>query len=118
MRQLTMKPLPRRVKASRQAPRVLENTQKSKNHWLKLRLTGTGKNPQAIGALVKVRVGDRTVLRHVTCGRGYISQADPTLTLGTGTQEKVDVTIRWPDGKTQELKAVETNKRHDIKQSM
>ena len=74
------------------------------NHWLGLQLVGLGKNPDAIGARVTLRQGERTQLREVTRNQSYLSQGDPRLLFGLGAAADVDgVTIRWPDGTVQEL---------------
>jgi hypothetical protein len=99
-----------------QSPRVLENRQRSGNRWLKLWLRGKAPNTGAVGAVVTVKVGDKTMRRQVTCGRGYLSQADGSISLGTGDAKTVDATIRWPDGREQKLSGLATNKIHEIKQ--
>jgi hypothetical protein len=79
-------------------------------------LRGKGKNTRAIGALVKAKADGKTWMRQVTCGRGYLSQADIALTFGVGKAETVDLEIRWPDGETLSIAGVETNKTHRVEQ--
>lgn len=94
---------------------LLENTQKSGNHFLKLRLKGTGQNANAVGARVTVKAGEKKVLREVSVGGLYMGQDEDVLTIGIGAATKAEVTIRWPDGKTQTLKDVEATKLQEIK---
>ncbi len=94
---------------------LLENTQKTGNHFLKLRLKGTGQNPSAVGARVTVKAGDKKVLREVSVGGLYMGQDEDVLTIGIGAATKAEVTIRWPDGKTQVVKDVEATKLQEIK---
>ena len=46
-------------------PLLLRNDQKLGHHWIRLKLVGTKSNRDAIGAWVKVRVGDHTLSRQV-----------------------------------------------------
>jgi hypothetical protein len=96
--------------------RVLRNDQKAGNRWLKLWLRGKAPNTGAIGALVTVEADGLTVLRQISCGRGYLSQADGSIALGAGKAANARVTIRWPDGKSQVIESLPTNKVHEIKQ--
>jgi len=75
------------------------------NHWLKFRLAGDGKtvNRAAIGAQVRVRLGDKVLTRQVEAGTsGHGNQNDPTLHFGLGAHgEEVSYTVTWPDGTRQ-----------------
>ncbi|MHC4844960.1 MAG: CRTAC1 family protein [Planctomycetota bacterium] len=81
------------------------------NHWLKLRLDGTGGsfNRAAIGAQARVFIGTRTLTRQVEGGTGEGNQNDLTLHFGLGgNTSPVPVAITWPDGSVQnELLAVD-----------
>jgi hypothetical protein len=96
----------------RQPPRVLENVQKRGNRWIRLRLAGKAPNPHAIGAQVTIRAGEKTIIRQLVTGRGYIAQADPAIHAGLGAAATADVTIRWPDGTTTEHKNLTSNREH------
>ena len=100
----------------RQAPRVLRNEQKTDNRWLRVRLDGKGANRSAVGAIVLVKTEDEAWMRQVTCGRGYLSQADVALNFGVGSAEQVDLEIHWPDGSKQTIAGVATNKVQRIAQ--
>ena len=100
----------------RQPPRVFENVQKKGNRWIRLRLTGKGQNPLAIGAQLSIRAGERTIVRQMVTGRGYLAQADPAIHAGLGAAATVDVTVRWPDGTTSEHKGLASNREHAIKE--
>ena len=90
------------------APRLLRNDQHSGHHWLRLMLTGTRANRDAIGAAIEVRAGSETLRRTVMTTRGYLSQSELPVTIGLGTHSHVDeVRVRWPDGSTQTI--------HDVK---
>ena len=78
--------------------------------------TGKGKNTHAIGATVRISANGKTVMRQVTGGRGYLSQADTLITAGVGPAKVVDVDIVWPDGSKSHHAALPTNKRHALQE--
>jgi hypothetical protein len=101
----------------RQPPRVLINQQTSKHNFVQLRLsTKKGKNPNALGATVKIQANGKTILRQVSGGRGYISQGDTLVTAGLKDAKTADITIRWPDGTESKHPGLAANKRHAIAQ--
>lgn len=92
--------------------RLFEN-QGSKNHWLKVRLSGDGKrvNRSAIGAQVRVKAGDKIVTRQVEAGTGEGNQNDLTLHFGLGAHsEPVTIEIAWPNKTTQTLQAQQVDR--------
>ncbi|HJZ78516.1 MAG TPA: CRTAC1 family protein [Vicinamibacterales bacterium] len=89
------------------APRLLRNDQRLGHHWLRLALTGTHANRDAIGSTVEILTGNETLRRTVMPGRGYLSQSELPLTIGLGDHSSVDkVRIRWADGSLQEVDRV------------
>lgn len=96
----------------RQGPRVLRNTLRSSNRWLRFSLAGKGKNPKAIGARILVTAGKRSLMRQTSGGRGYLGQGSSVLSLGVGTAKTVDVTVFWPDGSESSATGLSTNKQH------
>ncbi len=76
---------------------VLMNTAESKNHWLGLKLVGTGSNRDAIGARIKWSAGDKVFSRVKTAGGSYLASHDPREILGLGEARAADwVEIHWP----------------------
>jgi hypothetical protein len=83
---------------------LLHNETPTPNHWIRLLLEGSrylnpkGSNRDAIGARVTLRVGDRTMVRHVKGGGSYLSSPDRRLLIGLGPAQRVDkVEVRWPN---------------------
>ena len=77
------------------------------NRSLRLRLTGTKSNRDAIGAVVQVSTPDGTQSRMVKTGSSYLSQSELTLTFGLGRRDSVDrAVIYWPSGRTDEHKGI------------
>jgi hypothetical protein len=84
---------------------VLRNDQASGNHWLRVRLEGSGRvNRDAIGSSVELTAGGVTQRRQVMPARGYLSQMERTLTFGLGKSASVQrVAVHWTDATTQEV---------------
>ena len=88
-------------------PLLLRNDQKLGHHWVRLKLVGTRSNRDAIGAWVKMRVGEHTLSRQVMPSRSYLSQSELPVTFGLGTATKVEgVEIVWPLGAVQKIGAL------------
>jgi hypothetical protein len=69
------------------------------NHWLEIRLSGDGVkiNRSAIGAQVRIKLGDQTLTRQVEAGTGEGNQNDLTLHFGLGKHAgPVNLEIMWP----------------------
>ncbi len=92
-------------------PVLLRNdTPRRDKHWLIVDLIGRGANRDAIGAVVTVRVGKRTLTSLRRSGGGYLSQHDLRLHFGLGEHEKIKtLEVLWPDGTRQDM----TNVRAD-----
>jgi len=80
-------------------PLLLHNISSGDNHWLKIRLRQQGGNTFALGARVKVQIGERVQYAQVGADGSYLSQHDSDLHFGLGESANVDrLTIIWPDG--------------------
>ncbi|MBN9122238.1 MAG: CRTAC1 family protein [Planctomycetes bacterium] len=86
------------------APALLRNATRTSHHWVRLELEGArhtdpaGSNRDAIGAVVTVRAGGRTLVRYLSGGGSYYSAHDRRLLVGLGAAEAVDeVVVRWPN---------------------
>jgi hypothetical protein len=89
--------------ANNQGPlRLWRNDALEGGHHLSVRLVGRPPNARAIGAWVRIRIGERWQLREIRAGGGYLSQ-DPALAhFGLGDAERIDeLDVRWPDGSHQ-----------------
>ena len=75
-----------------------------RRNYVAFRLTGTKSNRDAIGAVVRLWIGNRVMVRQVNPAGGYLSQSSRVVHFGLGDQTKVDrVEIRWPSGIVQTL---------------
>lgn len=86
------------------SPRLLRNDQELGHHWLRVKLVGKGSNPEALGAVVKLKSGTTEQTRVVMATRSYCSSSELPVTFGLGAEKTVDLLhIRWPDGKMQSV---------------
>ena len=75
--------------------------------WLRLDLTGSASNREAVGARVEVTAAGGTQTWLVRTGGSYLSQPqlDPTFGLGSAT-EADEVVVRWPSGEVTTVRDV------------
>ncbi len=98
-------------------PLLLRNDQALGHHWLRVKLTGTKVNRDAIGAWVELRSGDTLQRRQVMPSRSYLSQVESVLTFGLGTASAVDqLEVLWPDGSRQSIDRVSIDALIEITQ--
>jgi hypothetical protein len=77
-------------------------TEKRKIHFLKIKLTGTKSNRDALGATVRVKAGGRTFTQYNDGKSGYLSQSSLPLYFGLADAMSVDaVEVTWPSGQKQ-----------------
>jgi len=80
------------------------------NNWLALQLVGTRSNRSAIGARVRLWIGQRVLVQELTSQASYYSANDPRLHFGLGSATSVDRgEIRWPNGNVQILQTLQAN---------
>jgi enediyne biosynthesis protein E4 len=87
-------------------PSLLRNDIKGDNHWLKVKLVGTKSNRSAIGARVVVHYGKKAQAQELLSQSSFYSANDSRLHFGLGPEKTADISIRWPSGLREELKAV------------
>ncbi len=84
-------------------------------NYVEFRLTGTKSNRDAIGAVVRLWVGNKVMVRQVSPAGGYLSQSSRTVHFGLGDRSGIDsVRIRWPRGLVQTLINPQINTLHKI----
>tara|TARA_R110002072_G_scaffold303140_2_gene495638 strand:+ start:4519 stop:5112 length:594 start_codon:yes stop_codon:yes gene_type:complete len=72
-----------------------------------LELLHRGGKAAAIGARVIATIGERKVVRDLFPANGCLGQQPARIQIGLGNAEQADsITIRWPDGATQELSEI------------
>ncbi len=86
-------------------PLLLQNNGGNRQNSIRLILRGTKSNRSAIGAIVKVKLGNSGLRRMVRSGSSYLSQHELPLTLGLGNlPEAEEIGIRWPSGAVTRLR--------------
>jgi tetratricopeptide (TPR) repeat protein len=96
------------VLTNRSAPmlRMLENRRSSDHAWIAFELRSDDPRRTTIGARVTVTTDDgRTLASTRRCGHGYLAQSSARLTFGLGGAGVARVTVRWPNGETEDFGA-------------
>ena len=92
------------------SPRLLRNDGGNRNPWLTVIAKLAGGKSEALGARVTVKAGALVQVHDVIPVTGYLSQADPRAHFGLGQATRAEsVEIRWPSGRTTQLKDVPVN---------
>jgi cytochrome c-type biogenesis protein CcmH/NrfG len=96
---------------------LLENAGGSKNHSLRIALTGLADNKTAIGTKVEVFANGQVQKFELTGGAGYLSQGSTEILAGLGQTEQVDVVrMLWPTGVPQDEIDISAAKPLDLKE--
>ncbi len=87
---------------NRDAPvSLLMNRRGADGAWIMFRVIDEH-GADALGAQVRMRVGNRTITRDVRTAYSYLAANDPRVHVGLGPASGVtDVEVRWPDGTVQ-----------------
>ena len=81
-----------------------------------LHLIGKGKNAEAIGARVSCSIKNKPAGEfEIYAGSGYLSSSSRALSVPTGSGDKLDLQIRWPDG-SESQHSVSPHGDHTIRQ--
>ena len=115
------------IVANQKGPLLLyRNDVPADRHWIGFDLEGSCRdddastrcsNRSAVGAQVEVFWNGRRQLQEVSGGSGFCAQNQRRLHFGLGAQASIDrVVLRWPSGKTQELKAPAAGRVHRIQE--
>ena len=93
---------------------LLENTlnqQKTKQHYIKVQLTGNNQNIHGLGATIHVYTKGKHQLYEQSPYRGYLSSVETTAHFGLGDAQLVDsIRIYWPNQTTQIINNIQTDK--------
>jgi hypothetical protein len=86
-----------------------------RRHYVQFRLRGTRSNRDAIGATVRLYVGDQVLVRQVNPAGGYLSQSSKTLHFGLADHDRISrAEIRWPGGSLQVLEDPTVDMLHEV----
>lgn len=77
---------------------LLRNVTADRGGWISFRVLDE-RGSDALGAVVRLAVGERSVVREVRTAYSYLAASDPRVHVGLGSAAGVgDVSVRWPDG--------------------
>ncbi len=89
--------------------------QGSSGSYVAFQLQGTQSNRDAVGALIRVPLGDQTLVRQLHSAGGYLSQSSKTIHFGIPDDTPLKrVEVSWPSGQVQVLSNVEVNRLHRL----
>ncbi len=92
------------------------NAESNNNHYLKIKLIGSGLNTGGIGARVDIHCKDQHYTQEFMPSRGYMSSMDHALIFGLGQADRIDkLKITWPDLREQILTDLEVNQTITLK---
>lgn len=97
-----------------ESPSLLKNFGERGNSLLVRALTSSGRD--AIGARLTLNAGGKLQVDEVRSGGYYMSQGDLRVHFGLGSTAAGDLTIRWPDGKTETFGSIKANQIMTIQQ--
>lgn len=93
---------------------VLQNISQS-DHSVTLKLSGRDGPRDATGAVVRARVGTRTLMRLVSAQGGYLSACSPEVLIGLGASDGIDeLVVEWPVGAAESFGAIPASSRQLI----
>ncbi|HSD28722.1 MAG TPA: CRTAC1 family protein [Vicinamibacteria bacterium] len=96
-------------------PTVLENRQRTANHWIAFRVRSPGPNRFAIGGRVAVEADGKRQVREIRSGGSYVSQNDLRAHFGLGSWTgPVDVEVRMPGGARWRWAALASDRLHEL----
>ena len=79
-------------------PYLLRNVVAGRGHWSLLRILDEH-GRDAIGAELRMNVGDRAIRRDVQTAYSYLASNDPRVHVGLGKETAIkNLRVRWPDG--------------------
>ena len=91
---------------------LLRNEGGNRNNWLHVKLIGTTGNRDAVGAKIRIKVGDRIQLREINAGASYLSFNSLTAEFGLAQETAVDwIEVIWPGGDTERFSTITVNQR-------
>jgi thiol-disulfide isomerase/thioredoxin len=83
----------------RKAHHLFKNQVGQDAAWIRVDLRGTTSGPDAWGAVVRVKTSQGTLTKIKSGGSGFVSQSDPRLLFGLGSDEAAEwIEVDWPSG--------------------
>ncbi len=103
------------VVVNRNAPvQIWRNVSDAPGNWLGLALHQPGANPDATGAWIEVKAGDRVTRREVTVGGGHAGGQAGWWHFGLAASPEAEVRVIWPDGTAGDWQTLAANGFYDL----
>ena len=94
---------------------VLQNNTTSRGHWLRVQLTGTQSNRDAIGTAIRVVTKNNTLLYQRKSAGSYLSSHDARIFVGLGSVDQIErLEITWPRGMIQSFENIAVDRTYRI----
>lgn len=83
---------------------LVTNRTANAGNFVGIFLRGTTSDRDAIGATVEIVLDDKSLVRQVTAGDGYMASNQRVMLFGVGDADRIDrMDVRWPSGLTQTI---------------
>ncbi len=93
--------------------KLLINQTETENRRIAFRLVGTNSSRDAVGAVVTFEVDGQRRSLWATAGDGFMCSNERILRAGLGGSDRVnDVSVRWPDGTTEDFGSLSANQTY------
>jgi len=80
-------------------PNSLYHNEGNSNHWIVIRTQGTNSNRDGIGTRIRIVTQNKSQIREVTGGCGYLCQDSYFIEFGLGDSPSIDsLIVTWPSG--------------------
>lgn len=83
--------------------KLFRNVVPDRGNWVGVRAIDPAVNRDAYGAEVQLTAGGRSWVRLVNPGSSYLCSNDPRVHFGLGSATPTGLSVRWPDGATEEF---------------
>ena len=94
---------------------VLQNNTTSDGHWLRLELTGTHSNRDAVGTAIRIVTKNSTLLYQRKSAGSYLSSHDARIFVGLGSVDQIErLEITWPRGMIQSFEKIGVDRTYRI----
>jgi enediyne biosynthesis protein E4 len=105
------------VVVHRDAPAALLYNRAQDGHWLGLLVRGTRSGKTPVGAQITFQTKDRTIVRWLTSGSGYLSAHDPRVWIGLGPATSIlTVEVKWPSGRVQSWRNLDADRIFEVEE--
>jgi len=104
---------------NRTAPRVrfLHNTTRGNHHFLAVRLEGVTCNRDAIGTRLELSLKEKTLIKTLHAGDGYLSQSSKWVHFGLGETDRIEsLVVKWPGQAAETFTRLEVDRHFKIVQ--